>query len=58
MDEWDEGRQVWDELQAVPSYAERFDPRQSVHMVILSFCECCGCWHDEDEGCPQDVEAA
>ncbi len=58
MDEWNEGQQVWDDLQAVPSYAERFDPLQPVHMVVLTLCESCGVWHDTDEGCPLEVEAA
>lgn len=46
-------QQAWDELQAVPAYVERFDPRQPVRMVIVQYCEQCGVWHDTDDGCPQ-----
>lgn len=58
MDEWNPLQDAWKDLQNVPSYTSRFDPRENVHMVVLTLCEACGCWHDTDEGCPQMVEAA
>lgn len=56
-DEFDEGAYFWNELQSVPSYIERFDPRQEAHMVIVSQCSDCGHWHNsDDEQCPVLVE--
>lgn len=45
--------QAWQELQDIPSYVERFDPRQSVHLIVVQYCESCDVWHNADDGCPQ-----
>lgn len=59
MDEtFDEGQYWWDELQEVPSYCERFDPRQELHMVYVTYCASCGNWHNSDDACPTLVEVA
>lgn len=59
MDEtFDEGQYFWDELQAVPAYVERFDPRQAMHLIYVVHCPQCGNWHDADDECPVVVEVA
>lgn len=49
--------EVWDELQDVPSYAERFVPGDQAVLIVVEHCEGCGAWHNADDGCPQAVAA-
>lgn len=46
----------WQNLQNIPSYFERFDPHQPVHLIIVQHCATCGHWHNADDGCPLLVE--
>lgn len=50
MDKKSELQQAWDELQEVPSYTSRFDPRETVHMQVMQWCDTCQDWHNTDNG--------
>ena len=57
MDEKSELQQAWEDLQEVPSYFSRFDPRETVHLIVVVRCLKCGNWHNADDpACPVLVE--
>lgn len=46
--------EAWNELQDVPSYAERYQDQRDgePYLITLELCSGCGHWHEPSEPCP------